>query len=161
MAQAQGLSTFLLPMLEYAPEKRATAAQMLQHSWLQGILPAAAASPAKAPSRPASRRHSRHRKSHSRTDSAHAAKRSRYFAHSTAVFNTDPPFLGVDSQLSGQYSTAIWLCFGSAGLINSHVTGFGCAAMLRSLRVFRLSTSSSVNVWSGTPVSADTIIDSY
>ena len=34
--QAAGLSGFMLPMLEYVPERRATAAQMLQHPWLRG-----------------------------------------------------------------------------------------------------------------------------
>ena len=32
--QAQSLASFLLPMLEYLPEKRATAAEMLHHPWL-------------------------------------------------------------------------------------------------------------------------------
>ncbi len=33
-AEAQGLTDFLLPMLEYYPERRATAQQMLSHYWL-------------------------------------------------------------------------------------------------------------------------------
>lgn len=37
--QAEGLASFLLPMLEYVPEKRATAAEMLKHPWLHGVLP--------------------------------------------------------------------------------------------------------------------------
>ncbi len=37
--QAQGLTSFLLPMLTYNPDERATAAQMLQHPWLRGELP--------------------------------------------------------------------------------------------------------------------------
>ena len=37
--QAVALSSFLLPMLEYVPEQRATAAQMQQHPWLTGKLP--------------------------------------------------------------------------------------------------------------------------
>ena len=32
---AQELSDFLTPMLNYVPEKRATAAQCLKHPWLQ------------------------------------------------------------------------------------------------------------------------------
>ncbi|KAK9852127.1 hypothetical protein WJX84_008536 [Apatococcus fuscideae] len=38
-AEAVALSSFLLPMLEYVPEQRATAAQMQQHPWLTGKLP--------------------------------------------------------------------------------------------------------------------------
>ena len=34
--QAKSLSSFLEPMLEFVPEKRATAEQMLQHPWLKG-----------------------------------------------------------------------------------------------------------------------------
>lgn len=34
--EAQALTDFLLPMLEYVPEDRATAKQMLDHPWLQG-----------------------------------------------------------------------------------------------------------------------------
>ncbi|KAK9904075.1 hypothetical protein WJX75_003847 [Coccomyxa subellipsoidea] len=34
-AEAQLLADFLQPMLEYVPERRATAAEMLQHPWLQ------------------------------------------------------------------------------------------------------------------------------
>jgi len=33
-AEAQGLTDFLLPMLEWDPQKRATAQQMLSHPWL-------------------------------------------------------------------------------------------------------------------------------
>lgn len=33
--QAQLLTDFLLPMLEYVPEQRATAREMLEHPWLQ------------------------------------------------------------------------------------------------------------------------------
>lgn len=32
--EAQALSDFLVPMLEWYPEKRATAQKMLDHSWL-------------------------------------------------------------------------------------------------------------------------------
>mmetsp|Transcript_3992 Transcript_3992/g.11559 ORF Transcript_3992/g.11559 Transcript_3992/m.11559 type:complete len:90 (+) Transcript_3992:264-533(+) len=32
---ADALASFLLPMLRYEPERRASAAQMLQHPWLQ------------------------------------------------------------------------------------------------------------------------------
>jgi serine/threonine protein kinase len=35
-AQAQALTDFLLPMLEYVPSRRATAAEMLAHPWLRG-----------------------------------------------------------------------------------------------------------------------------
>ena len=34
--QARALTDFMLPMLEFLPEKRATAAEMLQHPWLRG-----------------------------------------------------------------------------------------------------------------------------
>ncbi|BDA45693.1 probable SRSF protein kinase 2 [Coccomyxa sp. Obi] len=34
-AEAQQLTAFLTPMLEYVPERRATAAEMLSHPWLQ------------------------------------------------------------------------------------------------------------------------------
>ena len=34
---AQELSDFLTPMLDYVPEKRATAAQCLKHPWLQQL----------------------------------------------------------------------------------------------------------------------------
>lgn len=33
-AEAQALSDFLLPMLEWYPERRATAQEMLSHPWL-------------------------------------------------------------------------------------------------------------------------------
>ena len=33
--EARAFADFLLPMLEWDPEKRATAAQMLQHPWLE------------------------------------------------------------------------------------------------------------------------------
>jgi len=36
---AEDLASFLLPMLEYVPEKRTTAKQCLEHRWLQGVLP--------------------------------------------------------------------------------------------------------------------------
>ena len=32
--QARGLAAFLTPMMEYVPDKRATAAEMLSHPWL-------------------------------------------------------------------------------------------------------------------------------
>jgi hypothetical protein len=48
--QALGLKEFLLPMLNLVPGKRATAAEMLQHPWLRGELPAP---------RPSSQRRSR------------------------------------------------------------------------------------------------------
>ena len=35
--QADALADFMTPMLEYLPEKRATAAEMLQHPWLDGL----------------------------------------------------------------------------------------------------------------------------
>jgi len=35
-AQARALSRFLRPMLDFVPEKRATAAEMLRHEWLDG-----------------------------------------------------------------------------------------------------------------------------
>ena len=34
--QADALAAFMLPMLEYMPDKRATAAEMLAHPWLAG-----------------------------------------------------------------------------------------------------------------------------
>jgi serine/threonine protein kinase len=34
--QASSLASFLTPMLEFVPEQRATAAEMLSHPWLQG-----------------------------------------------------------------------------------------------------------------------------
>lgn len=73
--QAQGLSSFLLPMLEYAPDKRATAADMLRHPWLQGCLPKIAALDLNRD--PARDKPHRHQSSHSRSASAYAAKRSR------------------------------------------------------------------------------------
>jgi len=73
--QAQGLSSFLLPMLEYAPDKRATAADMLRHPWLQGCLPKIAALDLNRDA--ASDKPHRHKSSHSRSASAYAAKRSR------------------------------------------------------------------------------------
>ncbi|GAX78942.1 hypothetical protein CEUSTIGMA_g6382.t1 [Chlamydomonas eustigma] len=36
--EARSLASFLKPMLEYSPERRATAAQMLEHPWLRGEL---------------------------------------------------------------------------------------------------------------------------
>ena len=36
-AEAQAVADFILPMLEFVPSKRATAAQMLQHAWLKDI----------------------------------------------------------------------------------------------------------------------------
>lgn len=38
--QAAALSDFLMPMLEYDPDRRATAAESLRHPWLQGPPPA-------------------------------------------------------------------------------------------------------------------------
>jgi serine/threonine protein kinase len=73
--QAQGLSSFLLPMLEYAPDKRATAADMLRHPWLQGCLPKIAALDLNREA--ASDKPHRRKSSHSRSASAYAAKRSR------------------------------------------------------------------------------------
>ncbi|DBA96225.1 TPA: hypothetical protein ACH3X3_002421 [Trebouxia sp. C0006] len=73
--EAQGLSSFLLPMLEYAPDKRATAADMLRHPWLQGCLPKIAALDLNRDA--ASDKPHRHKSSHSRSASAYAAKRSR------------------------------------------------------------------------------------
>lgn len=73
--QAQGLSSFLLPMLEYAPDKRATAEVMLKHPWLQGSLPKLAALDLNT--EPASEKQHRRKSSHSRSVSAYAAKRSR------------------------------------------------------------------------------------
>ena len=34
--QARALARFLRPMLDFVPEKRATAAEMLRHEWLDG-----------------------------------------------------------------------------------------------------------------------------
>ena len=34
---AEDMAAFLSPMLDFVPERRATAAQMLQHPWLQGL----------------------------------------------------------------------------------------------------------------------------
>ena len=43
--QARAFAEFLVPMLEYVPERRATAAEMLRHPWLSQQ-PAAADQPA-------------------------------------------------------------------------------------------------------------------
>lgn len=39
LMQAHGLRDFLLPMLSFAPGRRASAAQALAHPWLRGELP--------------------------------------------------------------------------------------------------------------------------
>lgn len=39
LEEAKDLASFLLPMLEYIPEKRVSAAQCLQHPWLSGVDP--------------------------------------------------------------------------------------------------------------------------
>ena len=39
VVQAQQMSEFLLPMLEFAPSQRATAAQALRHPWLAEVSP--------------------------------------------------------------------------------------------------------------------------
>mmetsp|Transcript_47058 Transcript_47058/g.152748 ORF Transcript_47058/g.152748 Transcript_47058/m.152748 type:complete len:97 (-) Transcript_47058:216-506(-) len=39
-AEAQALADFILPMLDFDPSKRATAAQMLAHPWLSEAAPA-------------------------------------------------------------------------------------------------------------------------
>ena len=44
-AEALSLADFLLPMLQFMPESRATAAQSLQHPWLRGIGVAAGSAP--------------------------------------------------------------------------------------------------------------------
>lgn len=38
-AEAKGLASFLLPMLHFVPDQRATAGEMLSHPWLRGELP--------------------------------------------------------------------------------------------------------------------------
>ena len=35
--QARDLAAFLRPMMDFVPEKRATAAQMLEHEWLAEV----------------------------------------------------------------------------------------------------------------------------
>lgn len=47
--QAAALSDFLLPMLRFVPSRRATAAEMLRHPWLQGTAPGAASEAPEAP----------------------------------------------------------------------------------------------------------------
>jgi serine/threonine-protein kinase SRPK3 len=37
-AEAELLSSFLMPMLHYYPDSRATAAEMVKHPWLQGVV---------------------------------------------------------------------------------------------------------------------------
>lgn len=39
-AEAEALADFILPMLDFDPSKRATAAQMLAHPWLSEAAPA-------------------------------------------------------------------------------------------------------------------------
>lgn len=39
LLQAQALTEFLLPMLDYVPSRRATAAEMLAHPWLRDAAP--------------------------------------------------------------------------------------------------------------------------
>ena len=70
--QAQSLTSFLLPMLEYVPEKRATAAEMLHHPWLEQK----ASSGSKHVGRETTAAKCRDR-SHSEAKSPSAAKRSR------------------------------------------------------------------------------------
>lgn len=36
---AKAIASFILPMLRYIPEQRATAAEMLKHEWLRGVPP--------------------------------------------------------------------------------------------------------------------------
>ena len=47
--QAQALTDFMLPMLEYIPSRRATAAEMLRHPWLREADSASAAAAAATP----------------------------------------------------------------------------------------------------------------
>lgn len=54
VSQAEALTEFLLPMLEYVPAQRATAAEMLAHPWLQGAAQPAAAAAEPAVAEPAS-----------------------------------------------------------------------------------------------------------
>lgn len=37
-ADAEELTSFLLPMLHYYPDSRATAAELVRHSWLEGVV---------------------------------------------------------------------------------------------------------------------------
>jgi len=39
MKEAKEMADFILPMLEFIPEKRGTAAQMLKHKWIQDVPP--------------------------------------------------------------------------------------------------------------------------
>ncbi|KAK9829340.1 hypothetical protein WJX72_005262 [[Myrmecia] bisecta] len=75
--EAQSLASFLTPMLDFVPEKRATAAQMLKHPWLDGCQPAPRRTGQQAASRPAAAGSNRHHaRSHTRSASPRSTKRS-------------------------------------------------------------------------------------
>jgi serine/threonine-protein kinase SRPK3 len=63
------MADFLLPMLHFDPDKRATAAEALQHPWLQGPPSEEEAAAADAD---AERRQQRRRSSHKRSSSPSA-----------------------------------------------------------------------------------------
>lgn len=44
--EAEEVCSFILPMLDYSIEKRATAAAMLEHSWLKNVPPFSSTKPA-------------------------------------------------------------------------------------------------------------------
>lgn len=71
--QAQGLASFLTPMLEYLPDKRASAGQMLRHPWLRGEVPQVTRQRRREPDLRSTRREA----SRSLSPMSHGGKRSR------------------------------------------------------------------------------------
>ena len=71
--QAQGLASFLTPMLEYLPDKRASAGSMLRHPWLRGEVPQVTRQRRREPDPRSTRREA----SRSLSPMSHGGKRSR------------------------------------------------------------------------------------
>eukprot|EP00195_Chlamydomonas_chlamydogama_P006321 CAMPEP_0202894760 /NCGR_PEP_ID=MMETSP1392-20130828/4082_1 /ASSEMBLY_ACC=CAM_ASM_000868 /TAXON_ID=225041 /ORGANISM="Chlamydomonas chlamydogama, Strain SAG 11-48b" /LENGTH=652 /DNA_ID=CAMNT_0049579543 /DNA_START=42 /DNA_END=2000 /DNA_ORIENTATION=+ len=90
--EALSLSGFLLPMLEYIPEKRATAASMLSHPWLTGQLPP----PPPVPSSGAAAAGSREQ------GGADSAQRDTGHAHTKSSRSPSPSPAGHGKQGGGQ-----------------------------------------------------------
>jgi serine/threonine protein kinase len=99
LMQAKCLASFLLPMLEYQPEKRVTAGEILSHPWLDG-------------QGDANGRHKRTSHQEGQRDSA-AVKRSRYpsphIHPQTIMFASLNKFMERDRFMACRNTRKIWV----------------------------------------------------